>query len=252
MLKLIRFSILFVLTIYELGLHAKEVKIENVEFNYSMKKIIVNYNIVNNKPTERFQMELLFITEFNDTIVPFSISGDIVNVTGGIGKTIAWDYAQDNAKINNINIKAIVSVKSVSNQPGDPSNAWLSLLVPGLGDRYVTNPRHSIIKPYYITIATYSFIGAGMYNIIVKSYYDYDAKHAVVPDNIQNFKNKSKQSALYAYIYTGIGVIIWGADIIRVLAKGEKKKISKAKISLVPIISPCPNGFLALSAEVLF
>jgi hypothetical protein len=252
MFRIVRFYLLIFLFFNGIGIYAKEIRIEQVDFNYVMKKIVVNYNIVNFKPTERFQLKLFFITEFNDTIFPVSLTGDLNKIKGGTDKTITWDFFQDNAKINNVNIKAVVEIAYISDEPGGPSNALLSLLVPGLGDRYVSNPRKSIIKPYFVTILAYGFIGAGIFNGIEKSYYDYDKNHAVVPANIQNFNNKSEQEALYLYIYTGIGAAIWGTDIVYVLLKSKKKSDNKPKLSLMPIVNPCPNGFMALSLKILF
>jgi hypothetical protein len=252
MFKKLRFYILFFLAVNEFGLCAKDVQIGNVEFNFVAKKIVVNYNIINYKPTERFNMVLYFVSESNDTFKCVSISGDFNRIEGGYGKTITWDFASDYAKINNVNIKAVVQVNSVSDQPGGPSNALLSLLVPGLGDRYVKSPRRSIIKPYYVTIVSYGFIGAGVYNQIVKSYYDSDVKSAVLPANIANFKDKSNQAALYSYIYLGIGAAIWVSDIVWVLSKSEKNGNSKTKLSLTPIVNPYSNGYVALSAKIEF
>jgi hypothetical protein len=252
MLKTIRFYILFFLLINGAGLGAKDLEINKVEFDLVMKKIVVNYNLLNSKPTERIQINLFFITELNDTIVPFTVTGDVYKVPGGYGKTITWDFMADNAKINNLNIKAVVSVKSITNEPGGPSNALLSLLVPGLGDRYVSNPRKSAIKPYQKTIATYGFIGAGIYNFMVKKINDDNAATAVVPENIQNYKDKSDKAALFAYIYTGIGVVLWGSDVVWVLIKSENKNKNDTKISLSPVMNPNSNGFVALSAKVTF
>ncbi len=252
MLKIVCFYILIFLFINEIVMYAKEVQVEKVEFNFIGKKIVVNYNIANFKPTERFKLSLYFVTDNNDTILPVSLTGDINNIKGGIGKIITWDFLQDNAKINNVNIKAVVKIAAISEEPGNPSNALLSLLVPGLGDRYVSNPRKAIIKPYFVTILAYGFIGAGIYNSIVKSFYDYDQRHAIVAVDIQNFKNKANTAALYSNIYNGIGAAIWGSDIIYVLLKSEKKSNNKAKLSLTPIVNPYPNGLIAFSAKITF
>jgi hypothetical protein len=99
---------------------------------------------------------------------------------------------------------------------------------------------------------SYGFIGAGVYNQIVKSYYDSDVKSAVLPANIANFKDKSNQAALYSYIYLGIGAAIWVSDIVWVLSKSEKNGNSKTKLSLTPIVNPYSNGYVALSAKIEF
>jgi hypothetical protein len=252
MLKIFRYFIMFFLVISEFGLYARDVQIENVEFNYVGKKIVVNYNILNYKPTERFHLILYFVSESNDTFKSVSITGDFENIEGGYGKTITWDFSGDFAKINNVNMKAVVQVRSVSNQPGPPSNALLSLAVPGLGDRYVRNPRKTIVKPFIITAAAYGFIGAGIYNLMIKNIEEDNSSKAVIPANSKNFQDRADQAALYSYIYLGVGAAIWCGDIIYVLAKSEKNNTNKPRLTLVPVVNPSSNGYLALSAKITF
>jgi hypothetical protein len=107
-----------------------------------------------------------------------------------------------------------------------PSNAFLSLLVPGLGDHRVTNGRK---KGIGIAVSTYALITSG---IVLKFYSnsEYKKYHAateqIAMDEHYKRANYSNQ-AFYACMVAG--GIIWISDIIWVWSRGAKNaKAAKA------------------------
>lgn len=90
---------------------------------------------------------------------------------------------------------------------GGPANAWLSLLIPGLGDHRVTYGQR---KGIGITVSTYLLAGAGVGCLLYNHYY---------PQN--SLKSLLTYSMYNCFIAAGC---IWLSDIIYVIAKGAQNK----------------------------
>ena len=90
---------------------------------------------------------------------------------------------------------------------GGPANAWLSLLIPGLGDHRVTYGQR---KGIGITVSTYLLAGAGVGCLLYNHYY---------PQN--SLKSLLTYSMYSCFIAAGC---IWLSDIIYVIAKGAQNK----------------------------
>jgi tetratricopeptide (TPR) repeat protein len=104
---------------------------------------------------------------------------------------------------------------------GGPSNAILSLLVPGLGDHRVSYGKKSGIG---VALSTYALIGGG---IGLKSYSnsEYKKYHAAREQSvIDRHYNKANTLNQAFYICVGTGAIIWLSDIIWVWNKGAKNQ----------------------------
>jgi hypothetical protein len=193
------------------------------------------------------------VNEKNDTLNSVSLSGDFgKNIKGCRSKKITWDFIKDGVKIKGSSIKAIVNIVNVSEIPGGPSNAFLSLIVPGLGDRYVYNSGRSIIKPYFETAVVYGLVGFGIYEKFQKDkYYDKYLK-AIKKSDIENYYNKANSANHNFYIFTLSGASIWAADIAWVSWKGisnkPKRKNFKAYISPLYI----PDKLLAATLNIGF
>lgn len=104
---------------------------------------------------------------------------------------------------------------------GGPSNAFLSVLVPGLGDHRVSYGKR---KGIGVAVSTYGLIGAGV-GLKLYSNSEYKKYHAATE---QSAMDKHYQSANYSnqafYACIGAGAIIWISDIIWVWSKGAQNK----------------------------
>jgi hypothetical protein len=114
---------------------------------------------------------------------------------------------------------------------GGPSNALLSLLIPGLGDRRVSYGERSGAT---VALITYGLIGAGV-GLKVYANKEYAKYQEIVPenindnpyylgDNISAEAKKHKDNADVAnigfYAGVGLGALFWVSDIIWVWKKG--------------------------------
>lgn len=204
-------------------------RVENVDyyFNQSAYTIEITYDIVKGSPVEKYEVEVFFIDADSNKIELNTVAGDIgLDITSGEMKKVVWDVFEDVEKLSG-NIKAIVRINSVTKNYMGPKAAVKSVLIPGLGDRLVKDPRDMIIKPYYRTIVTYGFLGYGLYNYIQaeKAYDEYLAAD-YEPDYDRLLKKANDYNHDY-YIYTAIGATLWTADIIWVLVKGIQNNIKR-------------------------
>lgn len=106
---------------------------------------------------------------------------------------------------------------------GGPENAWLSLLVPGLGDHRVTYGQKSGLAT---ALSTYGLIGVG---IGFKLYAENEYKNAIEQSQTDTHYSNATTADLFFYGCVGAGAIIWIYDIIWVWNKGaQNKKTQKA------------------------
>ncbi|MBU0764068.1 MAG: hypothetical protein KJ607_04450, partial [Bacteroidetes bacterium] len=154
-----------------------ELAVENVDFLVEGDRIVVVYDITNSKEAEVYDIDLKFVTESNNVIIPKTVSGDIGRrVKGGRYKKITWDVLTDKGDVNE-KMKAVITITSVVNSlfenvGGGPSNMFLSMLMPGLGDYYVKKDK-TRKRPYWlIPVTVYSlYTWSSVSNSIYKSKY---------------------------------------------------------------------------------
>lgn len=197
-------------------------RIENVSFKVDDNKIIVSYDLVNCPTYGLYDINLSFIDESNKVIQPYVVKGDIVKVRSGKYKTIEWDVLKDKSDIKG-NIQAIVEVKrSYSTKIiGGPSNALLSVIMPGTGDVF-TNvyKKDERIKPIYVTAF---FIGTAFLAYYYKLNSDiyYKEYHLATTQSVMDEKYKLANDNYQSFLlWGGIATTIWLSDIIYVTSKG--------------------------------
>lgn len=135
---------------------------------------------------------------------------------GPIGK---YQIQIQKLTINNVDFSnnAIIKYRGI----GGPSNMFLSLLVPGLGDKNVTGGKQSGLGT---TLTSYGFILSGI-GCKAWSNSEYDqyhlAKDQTSMDNHYEIANTLNKSF---YILTAAGVAIWLYDIIWVANRGFQNR----------------------------
>ena len=102
---------------------------------------------------------------------------------------------------------------------GGPANMFLSLLVPGLGDKYVSGKSGA-----NRTLATYGLIAGGL---ACKYFSDYQYKNyhnASMQSEMDSYYKSANQYNKLYYLLAASGIIYWIYDIIWVADKGFKNK----------------------------
>jgi len=195
-----------------------------VNFIVSGDKIVVNYDIANCPPKKQYDITVRFFNENHKFVYPESIVGDINKIKCGSGKTISWDVLKDTDEFSG-RMTAVVGIsKSYSiRTPGGPSNALLSILVPGLGAKYVTTGQN---KWYVRTILVYGLVGAGIGCKLVSNS-QYEKYHrATDQESMNKYYDMANVLNKTFYVLIGAGTLVWLYDIIWVAVKGSKNKKS--------------------------
>jgi len=210
------------------------------------ENLIINYDILNNKPGERYSISIEVTDSRGSVINARSLTGDIGNnIDGGKNKRIVWQFKKDNVN-DEVNIYIKIIIKRYAERPLSEEIAGTgffstrsglivqSIALPGLGLSKITNNPNWIMG-----ISGYGLVGSSV------------AFKSVSNSNYKNFENSSDPQLEDSY-YTkyknqktisticAIGAAtIWVTDLILVSrASSRSKNLSKGgeknKLFLVP------------------
>jgi len=227
-----RSSIILILALVLFNQHSicqTKAKITDVDFQLEDRYIVINYNLTGSAPKEEMTIELKFITENNESIIPKTVTGDIGTKIFGDGKkAILWDIVTDSPVLSG-NLKAIVTITSSSVLFRGPSNAFASVLIPGLGGYFVDkNKARSVLT----TISSIGLIAYGVTQKIQADKYYADYNASTTPSEMDDLYAKANGAQHSYYMTTRIGAGIWALDIIWVTFKGfHNKKVAKSYYS---------------------
>ncbi|MCX6302471.1 MAG: hypothetical protein NTW82_09835 [Bacteroidia bacterium] len=218
--------ILFIGIITQPALSQTKAKITNVDFRLEGNRyIIVNYNLTGTLPREEMTIELQFINENNEKIVPKSVINDIGKKVYEDGqKAIVWDFVSDLVNTTG-NWKAIVAITSSKILFSGPGNAFLNILIPGLGGYYVDQKKGRAV------LSTLSTLGLVAYGVVErmqadKFYNDYN--ESTTPSEMDGLYTQANDANHKYYMATRAAAGIWALDFIYVTIKGfHNKKVAK-------------------------
>ncbi len=205
-------------------LQAQNVKVETTSLKIVNNKLVIDYNFVKSKKTQRFDVWVEVTKSTGEKINAQSFSGDVGdNLEGGENKQISWDYNKDGIVLNDeINVEVFANITVLG--PGMGKAILLSAVFPGLGLSKL-DPG----KPYWLMgVVGYGLIGASvvMNKNAVQNYNDYLIEEH--PNESEDFYNRSEQndniSKICAYSAIGVWVVnlVWTA----VNAKNSTSKVT--------------------------
>jgi len=242
------FHSIFLAILFLTGIQAlsaqKKPRAGNVDITIEQNKAFIHYDIRagGGKPVHR--VDLKFLDEQYNLVSPTSLSGDIgINITGGTDKTIVWDITQDMELLGS-DIRPVIFVDGASrqfNNTGGPKNALLSVLMPGLGDYFVADPRMMTFKPYMRTLSSFGLIALGFY-LGEQRYQEEGHWELTLKPNANRLTGEDRfydryveGSMKYAWfkgdkeVIITMGAALWAADVIWVLSRGSNNvKFRKA------------------------
>jgi hypothetical protein len=201
-------------------------RITDVDFHLEGSFIVVNYVLGGTIPKEELTIELSFVTEGNEKIIPHTVSSDAgTNVFMNGNRVVIWDIEIDKPSVTGI-MKAVVSITSAKILYGSPKNALLSVAVPGLGGFFVEKNKTRA------ALTTVSTIGLIVYGINQKNYsrkYYREYNSGIIPADIHNLYNKANSAQHKYFVATRVAAAIWVTDIIWVTIKGIKNREESEK-----------------------
>jgi hypothetical protein len=219
-----RSSIILILAIFIFGQHCfcqTKAKITDVDFQLEDRYIVVNYNLVGSLPKEQMTIEMTFVNENNEITTPKTVTGDVGTKVYEDGKKqILWDIVTDQSVLSG-NLKAIVTITFSKILYSGAGNAFLSVLIPGLGGYYVDkNKARSVLT----TISTVGLLAYGISKKIQanKFYTDYKANTNL--SEMESLYTKANGAQNTYFTATRVAAGLWALDIIWVTFKGFHNK----------------------------
>lgn len=214
------------LSLHTFGQRATGIK--NTSFELNEQTLIAKYDLVSKDNSPKNIVFFLWDSNYN-VLKPKSLSGDQgANVEPGENKTITWNIYDDNNLIKGKVRPGIILADQL--KYGGANNAFLSVIVPGLGAYFVEDYRNIAFKPYYRTA---SVIGLSTLGVVALQNYSREKLYTYVVNWRTNqpeltFNGNGESSYwLFPYdyaIFFGGAAIIWLYDVIWVAAKGGKNQ----------------------------
>ena len=200
----------------------KKIVFENISMDVLGNQVRVNYDLIAPESTKSYDVKLIFVSQNHSVYIPYYISGDVGNnIKPGKQHSITWEIDKDIINLRDRLYPMLVSYSGErrNRYNGGPRNAFLSLLVPGLGDYFVADPLTMRFKPYQRTISAYGLVGLGAY-ALSQRYRDPD-KETLSGGIYGRGDLHYKFFKWDAEFFFLIGGTIWVYDFLWVASKGK-------------------------------
>jgi hypothetical protein len=223
-------------------------EITNVDFKVKDNTIIVEYDLLGCSPKQAIDVGLV-VTCNGKTTVPSSITGDVMRVACGRQKRIEWNVLNDEQELKGplqvaVNITKVHSTKIT----GGPSNAFLSMLLPGAGTYFVNRPSKNwfYVSLLYVGSAYFAFSSR------IRSKDFYDKYHAATTQADMDAAYEEANSYYQTYQFMlGAMAVIWVSDVTYVTIKGfmNRKKqmeglaMKEPRVRLFLVVAPTDFRF---------
>ncbi len=216
----------------------------NVDFTVSRDSLIITYDILKSKFSERFNITFTVKAVTGKTYAPKTVTGDVGNnVFGGKGKRIVWEVSKDNVLIDEEVFVEVLGQPVVEGQ--QPAAAVVTAPVKSNADKGAKTfskggaialsaifPGWGISKQkqggayWLIGVATYGVAAAGIFmNMSSSSTYD-KYKEATTADERNTLYDKavSQNKTGNILLYTAAG--LWVCNMVWTIATPNKVKSS--------------------------
>lgn len=203
-------------------------------------KLIIEYQIVNSKPSDRFLIEVFIEDDDGNIIDASSFSGDIgQDVTGGL-KRITWEYLKDDIiyettvtvkidyKKQNPKAEVPLTINVPSTNSYTRSGLILqSLALPGLG---MTKLKE---KPYWLYgVAGYGLVGTSIYFLLKSNSFYNDTYY--YDRTSENWDQYAKYYNTFLISACGAAVI-WLTDLVLISVSSKNmNQFGSGKIQIAP------------------
>ena len=198
------YSFLLLLVVPFITNAQKNLEIRTTNLQIVDKKLEINYEILNNRKFERFNVSVEITDSNGNPLNAKTLYGDIgKKQKGGKGKVIYWDFTKDRESFDEEVNVFVEAEKIINNNIVNLGNALLkSVVLPGWGLTTIEK------KPYWLMgVAGYGSLSASIM-LRASSNSNYDKyKSTNDPDLSTTYFNQSQnqESLSNAFIYTAIG-----------------------------------------------
>jgi hypothetical protein len=193
----------------------------NIDFNVNaqQEKVYITYDL-NNCPSRRlYDIKLSFVDRNRQVIRPTTLSGDIHRVRCGSDKRITWDVLADRTAFQG-EYQAVLEVqkKHLQKIRGGPGNVVFSVLMPGMGNLFVSDK--SKAGAFLLTglVAGSVAIGLSYHAEAQKLHQQY--RQASTHEDINRYYTEANKEYRTFQAWLGVAGILWLGDIAAVTMKG--------------------------------
>jgi hypothetical protein len=243
---------------------AEEAKIVNIRTEMTERALVIRYHLASPDPKSLHEVFLTVVDNRGNAVRPDSVYGDLgTSVAAGPDKTITWEiYKEFDVVYGNFTPVLTLDPASGRKHAGGPEYAALSLLVPGLGDYFVADPKNLVIKPWQKTAFTAGMLGLSWLALNKRVevpavvmppgwYYYYPTPDASYVEQIYIDHEWVSEPARTEYwlfnhdaeIIFGIGIASWLFDAIWVTRKGVVNNRVRRSVFHQTSLIPARGGF---------
>lgn len=212
------FILLFLSFITTINAQNKTVNTSNIDFHYTNSNVYISYDIENYSSDELYNITVAVFRENGAKLNAVSLTGDVVETKGGIGKTIIWNQKADGYVLD----EKIYITLSIATKVKIPVATHLikSLAFPGSGDYKIRNGKYHFLYG----MVGYGAIGASVYfnYLATKNYEAYKTSFELNPSN--NLFNKAKQQQSISSVLAASACVVWTIDLASLSHKSHKVK----------------------------
>ncbi len=212
--------VLILISLLYISTYSFSQDVRNVDFTFSNNTFVITYDLENCSNNYIYDVNITLIGEETGKYLPKTPTGALTGQFCGYNKEIIWKPLLENKEINE-RVKFIVTIISIKKLPNiGPSNAFKSMLLPGLGSLKVQKTK----LPLLVTMG-FLYTGFQAYNYNVKTNSEFDNYLNASNQNDMNLhylnaQNNRKISTTYLQIAAGI----WVTDVVYTLVKGSINK----------------------------
>lgn len=192
-------------------------KIQNVDFMMINDQLVINYDLVNTKPRERFNITVNIFTVAGKEIDAQAFSGDVnSDVSGGYKKKIIWDIQKDIAYIEDeiiVRVLAELQNPKIIKPTSKGTALFLSTLYPGWGSAKITRKKAHVLKGL---LAYGCVAGAVVYNY--KAYDNYEKyKNAFEVNESDKLFEDAENQRMISEVFLYSAVAVWSLEYLNIL-----------------------------------
>ncbi len=211
-------SLLLLILVISAFCHAQNqsANTSNIDFRFNTGKIYISYDIINSEANELYNITTSVFREDGSKLNATTLSGDIVEVKGGNGKTIMWDQSKDGYVLDE-KIYVTLGIATKVNIPL-AKHLLKSALFPGWGDYKVRNGKFHFLYG----VAGFGAISASIYMNAQASQSYTNYKKSLDFNESNNLFNKAKQQQTLSNVFASTAALVWTLDLAALLHKTQK------------------------------
>lgn len=221
--KMTRYLIILLLVL-PASLHSqdKQPRVSNVHFyfNHSENEVVIEYDMINTSPLERYEIELLFIDGMNQKVTPLAVFGDVGDdIQGGENKRIVWNIFDDVESLSE-SARPLIRIVSAKKGPVDPT---LAIIMDQMQQGTKGSSQFELKREGALIGGLACGVGAVACGFKANEF----IKEKKLADNLEDFNRAGENADKFytlSYIMGGISAVSIGYSVYQYIRRGKAKR----------------------------